>query len=322
MTAAPGTGSTLSLAVITHTDSGRNRRQPRRIDDLLRSYPDVRHFPVADRQTLNEALAEIRQHPPEVLAINAGDGAVALTLGALLDDPPRPFPTLALIAGGTTNMSAADLGVRGRPVPALRRLIRHCRDPGDATLVERSLLRLRADDRPPHCGFFLGTGLISRAVALSRWRRARARRPALVPPLLTLSLLGALLRGDRRLAAPQTLALGIDGADPEPFPVQALFATTLHRLLLGIAPFPEPPAAGRLHWGATRPGAKSPWRTLPAFLRGRSGAGATPDNGYHRGSAGQLTLLFHGRYMVDGEIYPVTSRLDVTTTGYLRFLRV
>lgn len=315
-------GEPLSLTVITNPRAGRNRRRSERLDHLLGRYENVTHYRAETPVQLVEAAARVRAAPPDVLAINAGDGTVALVLGLLQDDPPQPFPALALIAGGTTNMNAADIGLGGRPTAALSRLIAHCRQPAGGHIRTRPLLRVQADDGAPHYGFFLGAGLISRAVALSRQRRARARWPALVPPLLTLNLLGALLRGDRRLAAPLPMALEVDGGQPQNLAVQALFATSLHTLLLGLHPFPEAPPAGHLHWGATRPGIGSPWRILPAFLRGRPHPGVTPENGYHRGCTRQLVLHFRGHYTVDGELYPVTSRLRLEATDNLRFLRL
>ena len=56
-----------------------------------------------------------------VLAINGGDGTVAAILGALLESKPFVTPPLiALLPGGTANMSAGDVGLRGSLNKAVR----------------------------------------------------------------------------------------------------------------------------------------------------------------------------------------------------------
>lgn len=317
----PGTAPR-SLAVISNPCAGRNQRALAGVTALLRRRPGVRHYLATTPDELAGVVQDLRAAPPEVLAINAGDGSIALLLGLLLEAPPEPFPLLALVAGGTTNMNAADIGLRGRPAPALARLLAWCERPRPEALRERPILRLQADAAPPHYGLFMGIGLIAQGVARSGELRAAARWPALVPPVLTIGMLLALLRRNHGLAAPLALEIDVDGRRCPAAAVQTLFATTLDALMLGLRPFGGGAPAEYLHWGGIEPMLTAPWRTLPAFLRGRTHPDVTPENGYHRGTARELMLHYSGRYMVDGELYALRSRLQVRATQALRFVRI
>ena len=60
----------------------------------------------------------------QILAINGGDGTISRTLTSLAKAyKDEPFPQIALLRGGTMNMLAENLGVRGTPESLLYQLI-------------------------------------------------------------------------------------------------------------------------------------------------------------------------------------------------------
>src|SRR3546814_7056695 len=58
----------------------------------------------------------------DLIVVIGGDGTLQGLLTALLRQPDGAVPDLLVIPAGTTNMSAADLGARHKPEPALRAL--------------------------------------------------------------------------------------------------------------------------------------------------------------------------------------------------------
>lgn len=318
----------LALAVISNPLAGGNRRALPAVRTLMQRYSDCRHYLAATDDEMTAVAEEVKTSPPDVLAINAGDGSIARILTLLCRQPPEPFPLLALVPGGTTNMSAADIGLAGRPDAALSRLIDWCWNPDAKRVRNRALLRLQPDNQPAHYGFFLGVGLIARAVALSLDQRAKARWPALVPPRLTLTLLWALFRGKRSLGDPITVMAQSADRSQSRLRIHALYATTLGKLLLGMRPFAGVAGEYSFYWGAVMPGIQSPWRTLPAYLWGESWGVSwgkshtliTPENGFYRERLQCLSLGYSGEYMVDGELYPVGSVLKIASSAPLRFI--
>jgi Diacylglycerol kinase catalytic domain len=315
-------GKPASLAVISNPLAGRNRGGLEELERALQGMVDARHYLASTPDEVENVVDQLVQQPADVVAINGGDGTVSLVMTLMLGRQWPVFPVIALIAGGTTNMTAADIGLAGKPVVAIKGLRRWCASPDVMKLYRRAMLCLRADNRQAHYGFFMGAGLISRGVALSLEKRARARRPEWVPPLLTVSLLIKLLLGKRPLGDPIHMEIH-NGADiPRQGAFEAVYVAALETLLLGFRPLPGSMAETGFQWGALEAGIPAPGRTLPAFLRGRQHPLVCPERGFHREAGERLTLRYQGDYMVDGEFYPVDSELQITATEPITLLNL
>jgi diacylglycerol kinase family enzyme len=109
-------------------------------------------FATSTLEELDAAMAQLAKNPPDVLAINGGDGTVHRVLTAASQAFPT-LPKLALLPGGTMDIAARSTGWLGRGAHGLQRLLE-----GDLIPTERSLLLV--DGR--WAGFLFGNGLIAR----------------------------------------------------------------------------------------------------------------------------------------------------------------
>ncbi len=318
------------LALLSNPGSGRNRDGCVAIHRLLDAYPCAAREQAGTPAEIATALARLAQHEPEILVINGGDGTVAATLTSLFNDRPlEPLPLLALLCGGTTNMTAADAGMKGRARRALARLLAWARNPAPhAPCVRRPVLRVQVgEDGRPLYGMFFGTGAIIKGIEFCHRKvLRRGLRDGLGPGLCMLRVLFALLRGDRRYVAPVSLTVAtapsLEAApgDGEYF---ILLASTLERLFLGLRPY-WGRRDGGLYCSAIRANPHRPLRAIPSLLWGRPGRHARPEHGYWSGKLEELALTLEGTFTIDGELYPLQGTggpLRISHTRPLTFLR-
>ncbi len=318
----------MKIGLISNLRSKRNRR----------AFPDV---PAAgDRQVelihrrlegvngLGEALAEFARAEVGVIAINGGDGTVSAVLTELLGR--RPFseqPALALLSGGTTNMCAADVGLKGGNGKAMRRLIERAARPDlDATCVEREVFRVAyRPDRTPVYGMFFGTAAICRAITLCREMIHPLKIESSAASAATLGYL--LLRravrrgGDDSVMRGDTMTVDFDGEPGNPTDQLLALVTTLDRLVLGSRPF----------WGngggALRyTGIAYPPRRLLRFAHRILYGGADrrlPAGHYVSRNIDRISFAMSCPFTVDGELFqPVEGTpVELDQAGRVRFVR-
>ncbi len=317
------------LGVICNPESGENRRSGlREFRRLLEGEGRIPCREVRDPAQAASALAEFARHGINLLAVNSGDGTVQAVLSEFLRlRPASELPLLALFHGGTTNMTHRDLGLPGKPLEALRRLLAWLRrGEGQGRIVGRPVLRV--DPGPagtPHFGFFFGAAAVYRGI---RFFQARIRRVGLRGNAAHLVVFGrflwALLRRSDELLSPATVRLAADGRDLGSRPAFLLLATTLDRLILGWRPFWGP---GTAPLRLTLVQAPPVWipDALPALLRGTSDPRLTPENGYWSLRACEVEVELDGGYALDGELFPPPRgghRIRLRSGGTVRFLRI
>lgn len=323
-------GRSLQVALLSNPGSGRNSRGMAWVEAVLRNHPGTTHYLSRNPAEIVLALDKMAASPPDVLAINAGDGTVAAVLTALMEK--RPFsrqPMLALLRGGTTNMTAGDIGLAGKATLSLERLLRwaHATTPA-MELVRRAPLKVQAGaGQRPLYGMFFGGGAIIKGIEYCHQKVLRpGLRDSLGPALCALRVLYAMARNDHRYVAPAPMALqttprtaGIDG-EREYF---LLMVSALERLFLGAHPF-WGNEEGTLHFTAIRSRARYALRTLPRLFWGRINDHVTAENGYWSGKVEALVLTMEGTFTIDGELYPAHPSAGPVRIGHgekLCFLR-
>ena len=321
----------LRLACVTNPESGRNRRHLAEVRALLSARPDVVHREARGQRAVSEALSTMQANPPELLAVNGGDGTVAAVLTALLLERPFPrLPLLALLRGGTTNMTAGDVGASEALLPSLRRLLDRSGEL-EGTVVERPVLRVDVSlEGPTQFGMFFGTGAIVRGIEFCHRRvHSRGLRDSLAPALCTLRVLWAMARGDERYAAPRPTTVtgrvgeGRAGGGEEEQDYLLVLASSLERLFAGLRPY-WGDADGAFYHSRLRARPGHALRTLPPLGWGRAGRFATPGHGYYSGKLDSLSLEMDGPVTVDGEVYQASRRagpVRVSVGGRVGFLR-
>lgn len=315
-----------AVGLISNPGSGHNRDQFPRIRAQIEGCPAIHHVVTESAEQIGPALVELAAREIGVLAINGGDGTCSAILGEMLESRLFPkLPLIALLPGGTANMNAGDIGIRGSLASATARFCNWCgRGPGaGGSRVERALMRVVADaEQPPRFGMFLGAGAVIQGTDYAhREIHSRGLRDDFSLALGTLRTAWGLVRGDPAFNRHVAVRLALDGAPPSDHDTLILAMSTLQRLAFGMRPF----------WGegegdirltlieqhCTRFG-----RTFLSIVRGRPSRHATAANGYRSHNARRVTLDLQGKLNLDGEILLANGPVEITASPRLEFLRL
>jgi hypothetical protein len=309
------------LGIITNPTSGRNRPMLERVRAWTTASGALARE-VADLESIRTAAAVMREAQVDVLAVNGGDGTAQAVLTELWKTP-GPRPQLALLPGGTTNMSAYDLNRCRDLDDALARLSEQsARPPAERRRVSRALVRVDVAGEPVQYGLFLAAGVILRGMRHFReFVGARGLRGELAGGISVLRGLAGVARGSGGWAdTPGSTVTLAGGAGIWPDQILVV-ATTLRRLLLGFTPWwGDDDGPLRVTGLSRRP--RSLLRLTPALLRGRAHARLTPANGYRSAAVSGLDLTGGGGFALDGEVFPLAheSAASVSVTEPVEFL--
>jgi diacylglycerol kinase (ATP) len=317
------------VVLISNPNSGRNRKHLRAIERIVANHPRVHHCPTSGPADVPAALSTLAERSEAVLAINGGDGTVARVLTHLLEYAPfERLPLIALLPGGTTNMNAGDVGLRGGLVSAVQRLCRWADDDRiEGRLLRRAILRVDPGaGLPVTYGMFFGTGAIIHGIEYCRARiHTKGLASEIGPGLAMVRTMWGIAWGDRRFARPVAVSVTFDNAPPAPAEdILILLVSSLERLFLGMRPY-WGNEAGPLHVSMIRAGADRLLRNLPALLRGKPGRHAGVAAGYQSRNVGRISLTLDGPYTLDGELYQASRTagpVSISVGGPVTFIRL
>ena len=328
----------MRVGLISNAASGRNRGHFARIRRRIDASPVIHHIVTADSGEIPAALARLREADIGLLAINGGDGTAAAVLGQLLEGGVfSELPVIALLPGGTANMTAGDVGLRGTLMGAVARFCRWCEAGArlPATLLRRPLLRLRSAPEAGmtsmtsmkstasyRYGMFLGGGIVMQGTEYAhREIHSRGLGDDFSLLLGTVRTLWGVHRGDPAFNRGLPIEIAVDGGAPRHHNARILALSTLERLAFGMRPFwgtgPGPLRLTVMEQGCTRF-----IRTFSSIARGKPSANAVPESGYFSCNASGLTLRAGGALNLDGEIFAVDGDIMIDATCHLNFLRL
>jgi len=319
--------TTLRIGVLHNPRSGANLTAAASMRRVFGAHPDIPCRDVLDPASVAAALREMAEHGINTIAISGGDGTVNAVLNTVFAQSPFPrLPLLAALRGGTANMTARDIGMRGPHDRALRSLI-ECADRGGKglTVVQRPVMRIDPGARrAPIYGMFFGAAAISQGIDYcKREVHTLGLRGEIGPAVTMARFVIAMARGERAIVAPVPVTIAVDAAPPATFACAIVYVTTLEQLVLGLRPYWGEEAAP-LHYASVR-AAPSHWiRALPGLLRGRPNRYTTPANGYESRNAHRLEIGLDSAFFVDGEIFFPTAGapLAFTDGGTAAFLQL
>jgi hypothetical protein len=310
------------VALLLNPHSGRVQRRLATLRSLAVSIPGVSVREAATPAAMAEAVGDWRADPPELIVAIGGDGTLQGLLTALLREPDGALPDLLVIPAGTTNMSAADLGARRKPEPALRALAAWLDGAGHAPgATERPVLRIDAGPAfAPQFGLFFGTGAVLNGVRYYHEQvRPSGVRGVAGPALAFGRLLLSLLRNKPSpLLPPMPAKLEMADACRNGDWLLVL-ASTLDRLLIGCRPYwGTEPAPLHVTAVAHRP-RRLAW-VLPRLLSGRGQGVAREQDGYISRNVEALQLTGPQEFILDGESFRADAPIRIAATHPLRFL--
>jgi hypothetical protein len=311
------------LGIITNYQAGRNRKRPERIRTLVRDSGALA-LDVTDLDSIRAATRQLAEEGVDILAINGGDGTVHAVLTRLMRRSAR-LPLIAVVPGGTTNLSANDLSRAKSPEMALENLFRIASLPDEQLpLVQRRLLEVVIGDSLPQFGLFLGAGAVLRGMEHFRDNvGARGFRGELAAGF-------SMIRGIVGIARGKAAWTGTHLADVRPVARDnwhegrmLVIATTMNRLILGTQPWwgkqSEP-----IRLTVLRHGPDSLLRLTPSLLKGKPHRLMTPAHGYRSDNVSGFELRSTTGFALDGELFPLAANeiARISSTEPIDFLDI
>ncbi|MCS6912738.1 MAG: diacylglycerol kinase family protein [Myxococcales bacterium] len=331
------TAKTKDVALLCNPQAGGRWRA---LADVLDSQEAivVRRIVTDEIDDISGAIADLG-HSVRLLCIYGGDGTIYRVLAELLATA-GPLPTLALLGGGTMNVTARWCGMRGPPGDNFRAVMR-------AYLSDRLLSRevsvvaVRQSERE-HFGFTFGVGPLVRL--LERYENGQKGRLAAVR--LGLKAIAAAVtsfpRSYRPLLREMEARIVVDGQQLPYSRYTAVFANVTGAINPLIEPFLHQRSRDTFHFLAyatsTREFAMltpllarakvpidpkallrpaSAWKQMGLSLLGK---GALPlDPRYVNHPARHVTIYTDERHFtIDGELLPLSGPLEVRLGPTLR----
>ncbi|RLA48241.1 MAG: kinase [Gammaproteobacteria bacterium] len=314
------------VGLISNPGSGHNRKKFEGIRTRIGQCPQIHHIVTNSPADVKPALTELAGLGISVLAINGGDGTASCVLGELLESGLFATPPLiALLPGGTANMNAGDIGIRGSLRKATSHFCNWCESGRDTTdkVAQRVLLRVVTEHgQRPHYGMFLGGGAIIQGTEYAhREIHSRGFRDGLSLALSTLRTVWGVLRNDPVYNRHVAVNLFLDDAEPVQHNTLILAMSTLHRLAFGMHPF----------WGREQGDIRLTLieqqctrfaRTFFSIVRGRPSGNAVPSSGYISHNAQKIRIELDGKLNLDGEILVAKGPVEISASIPLEFLKL
>jgi Diacylglycerol kinase catalytic domain len=318
----------LKIGLISNPTSQLNRGGLDEVRAASVGIRDLVHVVTDGAQSLGEILVELARQEVGLLVVAGGDGTVQRVLTELLEIRPfEPVPPVAILARGMANMTAADVGLRGRPARALPHLIDAARSGDLASLVEhRHVLRVEnIRGLPPQRCVFLGAAAIYDAIEFCCRRVYTLGLRGNLGMGLTLA--GFLLRerfgrdGQRAIRG-RDIGITVDDRPVSQARRLLVLATTLDRLVLGSRPFWGEDAKRIRFTSIAHPPVRL-IRSTPKVLYGWRRA-ALPRDAYVSGGAERLVLGLDSAFTLDGELFEpdLQAPLLVTAPDRVGFVRL
>ena len=293
--------TSLPVGLISNPGSGHNRDRFEALAARLQRCPNIIHRITQSPDDIDPALDTLAQAAPALLAINGGDGTASAVLGRVLERGLYgKLPRILLLPGGTANMNAGDIGVRGSLSRAVERLCRWCEtgQPEPAAVARRPMLRVSCggDSAPRYC-MFLGAGAVMQGTEYAhRNIHSRGLRDDFSLALGTARTVWGLHRKDPAFDRPLDIldiSLRLDDGQIHHHDTLILAISTLQRLAFGMRPF-WGDGSGRLRLTLIERHCPRFLRTFISIARGKPNRQALEGPGYLSHNADRIELQLNG----------------------------
>ncbi len=315
----------MKSGVIINPKSAKTGRKGRALSQALAATPDVLTSTLDDFSLLPEILKSYAEQGVEVLAVSGGDGTVQSVQTHLIEGKIfKNLPRLAVLPHGTTNMTAADVGLR---VTAPQQVAALLNRPG--YLARATNVRTRRTVKVQNLGgvstqhgMFFGTGAIYRAVLLCQrdihglgLKGEIANGVTLITTLARSIFARASDQGDAdRIDRGYAMTITADGELKASYDQLLFLATTLDRLILGMRPFWNVERNKLRATAIAYPHPNIFRYLLPVMYGGDERRLPEPD--FTSFSAERIGLATEASMVIDGEIFEPPERGEIkVSTG-------
>jgi hypothetical protein len=311
------------IAVLSNPKSTTNAAGMGEIRKVINESANLLHFELDGVETMDEALELFSRANPALIIVNGGDGTIGVALQSLLyRNPFSVTPPIAFLPGGKTNMTAADLGMKGDPIKVLKRLIKLVKA-GELSerLTTRNLIELDLDDgNEPKVGTFFGTAGIVKGIY---WCRENAYAKGLPNSLAHVWSIFKLVTSafgfgkDKAMMISDPMNVVVPGKARISGQFASVTATTLDTLILGLKPY-STEGLGGLRFAAVETGGRNVFRALRGIITGKFGKKYI--QGVHTRRGDHIRIEGSDPVTLDGEMYtplagkPILLKGDKTLT--------
>ena len=320
----------MTVAVLINPRSAKKGRKGKALASALNGVPDLIVEELHDFSLLPEIIAELSRRKVEVVAVSGGDGTVQAVQTQVAETKAfKTLPRLAVLPHGTTNMTAADVGLRiGNPDRIADFLTR----PGylrraTAIRTRRTVRVANLLGQPPQHGMFFGTGAIYQAVVLCQkdihgWG---LKGDFATGATLAVSLIKALFSRDEsnpdRIDQGYPMTITVDGELKSAFEQLMFLVTTLDKLILGTRPFWNQKDKDGLKATSVAYPHPSIFRYLLPVMYGKPDR-RLPEPDFMSYSGRQIGLTTRSNLIIDGELFepPADGEIEISTGPAFEFL--
>ena len=300
-----------------------------RLRAFLQAHPYVAHAQTESAEDVPQALADLADREVELLMIYGGDGTLQHVLTELLKRRTfgESLPMIAPLRGGSTNMTALDLGAHRNPIKGVADVLR---------AIEENRLHERVCERHvqhvtskqgdvDQYGMFFGSGTIYRAIEQVKriFPTGGAAQGSFGSALVTSRLIfkRMLRKKSNGMATTDHFRIHLDGTPTGDEDYNIVMTSTLHRLISGIRPFWGTESAP-VRFTAVAARAEKFGLAVPGLLRGKVNGRITVEKGYTSHNIHQAELCLDCGFTIDGELHAPEGRtLIITATDRLKFVR-
>ena len=307
------------IGVLCNPASGQTRNYMEVLKRELETIPVSCYHEADNPADIRKALNTFDEKCVDCLIIIGGDGTVHAVLTILCSEWKSRKPVIAVLPGGTTNMTARDLGIRKKPLDCIPVLARTFSSPLHYKYTSREILRIEHAGCDILFGMFFGCGLVTHGVEYFHHRIGRSGMSGeIAAGLVMVKFIFKLLFSPKRLpVTPLSVLCGNARFD---YPAcLAAFTTTLGRLLLGARPYRRLTKGG-LCFTIIDNNIKSIWISVLSLL---AGTGGRRTSVIFDSNGKKIELFFDGKFVVDGELYTArqdTGSVSISRAGEIEFM--
>lgn len=309
--------------MLLNPDSGKVKKKIQHVREIITDIPGVIIGEATCPEEFIPILDSFYLQKITHLIIIAGDGTVQAALSYYLNiSKEHKIPNVLILPGGTTNMTASDMGISGFDV-SLKKTIDVFTDNLQTRQIKKSLLKIETQDKPAMYGFFFGAGIIASGV---KYFNKHVKKSGLTGEIISIAaivpfIFKLLLAPGNNKLGQAMLEIETDGVKKKSMCTVVFFATTLDRLLYGLRPY----------WGNTnkpihvtfiKAQANRFWRSLISIIFNR-GHYLNESDGYNSFNNHKISMRLNSSYIIDGEIFNSENhdiQLNLSATEPVTFI--